>query len=216
MIGERFGSYTVIDKSGEGGMGAVYLAVHPMIEGRVAVKVLLPELTGREDAMARFLAEAKATARLRHPAIVDIIDFGRHQSGYAFIIMEYLAGETLAGLIRRSGRLSPTMSVRIALQIADGIGAAHAEGIVHRDLKPDDRPQSASDVVARLEELSATLPPPAADPVAPASEEPPPQTETIGGGSGGTVILRHELGRTRFQRASPPRSDQADAGNATS
>ena len=79
MIGETLGSYKVLAKIGEGGMGAVYLAEQPLIGRRVAIKVLLPELSANPSALDRFFNEARATARLRHPALVDVFDFGVHQ-----------------------------------------------------------------------------------------------------------------------------------------
>jgi serine/threonine protein kinase len=137
MIGEMIGSYRVLSQIGQGGMGVVYLAEHPLIGRKVAIKVILPEHSHQKDALTRFFNEARATARLRHPALVDTIDFGTHANGSAFIIMEYLEGEDLGARLRRVHRLPAWEAARIGRQIAEGVGVAHAARIVHRDLKPD-------------------------------------------------------------------------------
>jgi eukaryotic-like serine/threonine-protein kinase len=137
MLGETCGSYRLIGKVGEGGMGAVYLAEHPLIGRKAAVKVLLPEYSNRPDAVRRFLNEARATANLTHPGIVGIYDFGVHPNGSAFLVMELLEGETITARVKRYGRLPPAVAVGYVRQIATAMAVAHAVGIVHRDLKPD-------------------------------------------------------------------------------
>jgi eukaryotic-like serine/threonine-protein kinase len=138
MIGETIGSYRVVSQIGEGGMGAIYLAEQPLLGRKVAVKVLLPEHSRSSEALERFFQEARATALLRHPALVDVLDCGTHQpTGQAFIIMEYLEGQTLGRRIQDQGRLGVAEAVDVCRQIALGVGIAHAVGIVHRDLKPD-------------------------------------------------------------------------------
>jgi eukaryotic-like serine/threonine-protein kinase len=138
MIGEAIGSYRVVSQIGEGGMGAIYLAEQPLLGRKVAVKVLLPEHSRSSEGLERFFQEARATALLRHPALVDVLDCGIHQpTGRAFIIMEYLEGQTLGRRIHEQGRLGVAEAVDVCRQIALGVGIAHAVGIVHRDLKPD-------------------------------------------------------------------------------
>jgi serine/threonine-protein kinase len=138
MIGETLGSYRVLSKLGEGGMGTVYLAEHPLIGRRAAVKVLLPQFSNDQEMLARFFNEARATATLRHPALVDVFDFGTHvQTGCAFLIMDYLEGETLMSRLRSRQGIPLANAVDLALQIAGGAAAAHDAGIVHRDLKPE-------------------------------------------------------------------------------
>jgi serine/threonine-protein kinase len=137
MIGETIGSYKVLSQIGRGGMGIVYLAEHPLIGRKVAIKVILPEHSQQGDTLARFFNEARATARLRHPSLVDTIDFGTHRDGSAYIIMEYLEGENLGSRLKRVGKMPVWEAARLTRQVAEGVGVAHAAMIVHRDLKPD-------------------------------------------------------------------------------
>src|SRR5262252_7650978 len=137
MIGEQFGNYKSISLLGEGGMGAVYLAEHPGIGRRVAVKVLHKNYTRDEHLLARFLNEARAANAIRHPNIIEILDSGMRSDGTPYLVMELLEGESLGGRLRRSGRLSLRDSVEFTYQTASALGAAHKKGIVHRDLKPD-------------------------------------------------------------------------------
>jgi serine/threonine protein kinase len=137
MIGEVFGNYRIIAKLGEGGMGAVYLAEHPSIGRKVAVKMIRPAFSNDAETLRRFVREARSTATLRHPALVDVMDYGVHEkTGSAYIIMEYLEGESLDARLEREGRLDPGRAAHIARQIALGMAAAHRAGIIHRDLKP--------------------------------------------------------------------------------
>ncbi|HEY5933261.1 MAG TPA: serine/threonine-protein kinase, partial [Kofleriaceae bacterium] len=129
-------------KLGEGGMGSVYLAEHPSIGKKVALKVLHSEFSTNQEVAARFFNEAKAVNDIGHPNIVDIIDFGIIQAGVnreqlVYFIMEYLSGGTLSTLIRNESPLPPERALGIGLQVADALGASHKCGIVHRDLKPD-------------------------------------------------------------------------------
>src|SRR5262245_7420745 len=118
-------------------MGTVYLAEHATIGRRAAVKVLLPLLSNHRDTVARFFNEARAATAIRHPGIVEIFDFGYLPSGSAYIVMEFLDGESLAARRARLGRLDPVRAVALVRQIAGALAAAHERGIVHRDLKPD-------------------------------------------------------------------------------
>jgi serine/threonine-protein kinase len=137
MIGETFGSYRVTEKLGEGGMGAVYLAEHTLIGRKVAIKVLLPEHSRKQDLVDRFFNEAKTAASLNHPALVDVFDFGVHPSGSAYLVMDFLDGESLGNRLARVAPLPVDQAVDLARQVARGMEAAHSRGIVHRDLKPD-------------------------------------------------------------------------------
>ncbi|MGE0545845.1 MAG: serine/threonine-protein kinase [Kofleriaceae bacterium] len=141
LIGQTIGNYLVTQKLGEGGMGAVYLAEHPSIGKKVALKVLHSEFTTNKDVTERFFNEAKAVNNIGHPNIVDIVDYGVLQSGtrdqLVYFIMEYLHGITLSQLIRAEAPLAPERSLAICLQIADALSASHKCNIVHRDLKPD-------------------------------------------------------------------------------
>src|SRR5260221_14530708 len=137
MLGELIGPYRVVRELGAGGMGVVYLAQHQVIGRLAAIKLLLSEFSAQEDVVARFFNEARMAALLKHPGLVDVYDFGRLPDGRAYLVMEYLEGQTLAALIQRSGRLTVELATGLARQIAGAGGAAHAKGIVHRDLKPD-------------------------------------------------------------------------------
>ena len=137
LIGATLGNYKVTAKLGQGGMGAVYLAEHPVLGRNAAIKVLLPELCQNTELVERFFHEARTTARLRHPTMVDVFDFGALPDGRAFLVMDYLDGESLESVIGREGALPVHRALRIARQIALGTSVAHGEHIVHRDLKPD-------------------------------------------------------------------------------
>jgi serine/threonine-protein kinase len=142
LIGQTIGNYLVTQKLGEGGMGSVYLAEHPSIGKKVALKVLHSEFSTNQEVAARFFNEAKAVNDIGHPNIVDIIDFGIIQAGVnreqlVYFIMEYLSGQTLSTLIRNESPIPPERALGIGLQVADALGASHKCGIVHRDLKPD-------------------------------------------------------------------------------
>ncbi|HET7500142.1 MAG TPA: protein kinase [Kofleriaceae bacterium] len=137
MLGEIIGSYRVVRKIGEGGMGAVYLAEHMLLGRPAALKVLLREMSHREDLVTRFFNEARAATSVKHPGIVEIYDFGYHTNGSAYIVMEFLEGESLSSRLRRAGVLSEARAVALCRQVGGALAAAHAKGIVHRDLKPD-------------------------------------------------------------------------------
>ena len=136
MIGQTVGNYTVVSKLGEGGMGVVYIAEHPLIGKRVALKVLRAELAASADTATRFFNEAKAVNAIGNAHIVDIFDFGRTASGEYYFTMELLEGEPLAQRLTR-GVPTLAMALDITLQVADALAASHAAGVVHRDLKPD-------------------------------------------------------------------------------
>jgi eukaryotic-like serine/threonine-protein kinase len=137
MIGQIFGNYRVTELIGEGGMGVVYLAEHPGIGRRAAIKILRPGLTDNAEMTKRFFNEARAANAIRHPGIVEVYDCGTLASGTSYIVMELLEGENLAARLRTIGRLQAPDARRIAAQTASALAAAHAAGIVHRDLKPD-------------------------------------------------------------------------------
>jgi serine/threonine-protein kinase len=129
--------YKVLRTIGEGGMGRVYLAEHVRMGRLSAVKVMSPALTPTPDAIQRFNREAANASRINQPNVAAIYDFGETEDGTLYLAMEYVEGETLAAVLRRSGPFSPTRAAEITGQIADGLTAAHHLGIVHRDLKPD-------------------------------------------------------------------------------
>src|SRR2546421_635206 len=133
------GKYEVVAPLGEGGMGAVYLARRVLIGDEVAVKVLHAKFTGDQTLVERFRREARAAAQLHHPNVVTIHDYGeaRGREGFAYIVMEFVRGESLRELLRREAKLGASRAVALMRGACAGVGAAHRRGIVHRDLKPD-------------------------------------------------------------------------------
>ena len=134
--GDPIGDYMVKRVIGRGAMGTVYAAVHPVIERRVAIKVLRRDLSERTDTVMRFVQEARAVNRVRHPGIVDVFGYGMTDDGACFLVMELLDGETLGDQLAR-GRLSIAQACSVLIEISNALEAAHAAGVVHRDLKPD-------------------------------------------------------------------------------
>jgi eukaryotic-like serine/threonine-protein kinase len=137
LIGASLGNYRVTSKLGQGGMGAVYKAEHPVLGRPAAIKVLLAELSQRKDLIQRFFHEARTTAQLRHPTMVDVYDYGTTADGRAYLVMDFLDGESLETRVRTRNTLPWQTALQITRQIALGVSVAHAEQIVHRDLKPD-------------------------------------------------------------------------------
>ena len=133
--GSRLGAYQIRAHIGAGGMGEVYRAHDGKLDRDVAIKILPPALAADPSALARFEREAKAVAALSHPHILAIHDFGR-ESATVYAVMELLEGQTLREHLA-DGALPVRKAIDIALQIAQGLAAAHEKGIIHRDLKPD-------------------------------------------------------------------------------
>jgi serine/threonine-protein kinase len=130
------GKYELIRCLGEGGMGSVWVARNLALDAQVAVKLIRASVDS-PLAAERLLTEARAAAKLKHPAIVRVFDFGRTERDDPFIVMELLAGENLGSLIGRERRLPAIYAVQLLLPIIDALHVAHANGVVHRDLKPD-------------------------------------------------------------------------------
>ena len=130
------GPYQIIGTIGEGGMGVVYRAKDTRLGRDVAVKVLTQVAFSDRERLLRFEQEARATGMLNHPNLLTVYDVGRDTDGNPFLVTELLEGETLRSRLDR-GPLSPRKAVDAALQMAQGLAAAHEKGIVHRDLKPD-------------------------------------------------------------------------------
>jgi serine/threonine-protein kinase len=118
-------------------MGAVYLAEHPLIGKKVALKVIHRDLSQNREVVTRFFNEARAVNQIGNEHIVDISDFGQTPEGEYFFIMELLSGRVLGDVLEQERMLSPQRAIHVAAQIADALGASHAVGIIHRDLKPD-------------------------------------------------------------------------------
>ncbi len=129
------GPYRVLELLGHGGMGIVLRGRDEVLDRVVALKVLSPALAHGRDRI-RFVREARAAAQVRHDHVVEVHAVANPADGLPYIVMEYLAGPTLAQAIRRAGRLGPREAASAAMQVAEGLAAAHAAGLVHRDIKP--------------------------------------------------------------------------------
>jgi serine/threonine protein kinase len=136
-IGQTVGNYRVLEKIAEGGRGNVYLAEHPVIGRKAALKVIHPQHARNVDIVTRFVNEASALSRIRHEHIVEVTDFGRTPEGDFYFIMEYLEGRSLADAIVAEAPFAPARALELAAQIADALVASHAQGVIHRDLKPE-------------------------------------------------------------------------------
>ena len=130
--------YRLERRLGVGGMATVQLAFDTRLERYVAVKLLAEHLAEDSSFIARFRREALAAARLVHPNVVQVFDFGSDPSGRQFIVMEYVEGHSCAELLRDTGRLAPEEAVEVAAQACRGLHYAHRYGVVHRDVKPGD------------------------------------------------------------------------------
>jgi serine/threonine-protein kinase len=131
------GRYQIVGLLGQGGMGVVYEARHTLVGRRFAIKFLRPEHARDLEMLARFQREARAAGALESENIAAVTDFGLDEAGTPYLVMERLAGDDLARLLERNGRLAATRAAGIALQACRGLAVAHAAGIVHRDLKPE-------------------------------------------------------------------------------
>jgi len=134
LVGQTLSHYRIIEKIGVGGMGEVYRAHDQRLERDVALKILHPGVLSDEPARKRFRKEALALSKLNHPNIATVHDFDVHEGLY-FLIMEYVAGENLSERLH-GGSLAETELLRLGIQLAEGLAAAHEQGIIHRDLKP--------------------------------------------------------------------------------
>jgi serine/threonine protein kinase len=129
------GKYRVLSRLGSGGMGAVYLGFDPLLQRKVALKVMLPRFAASASARERFLREARAVANVRSDHVVTIHDIGE-EAGNPFFAMEFLQGRSLDDWLRSEGRPDIAQALRVVREVATGLAAAHAQGLVHRDIKP--------------------------------------------------------------------------------
>ena len=135
MIGRVVGNYKILEKLGEGGMGAVFKGIDVMVEREVAIKVLRPEIARQPDIVERFRSEAVTLARLNHPGIATLFSFFR-QGDEFLMVMEFVPGRTLEGLLREFGPMPVEQVAPVFAKILAGIEHAHELGILHRDIKP--------------------------------------------------------------------------------
>ena len=197
LIGRTLGHYRIVEKIGEGGMGEVYRAHDERLDRDVAVKVLHASVAKDADRLARFEREAKAVAKLNHPNILAIHDFGTSE-GVTYAVTELLDGQNLRQSIPPSG-LSWRKTVEMAAAIADGLAAAHGKGIVHRDLKPENAFVTPD---GRIKVLDFGL----AQIKEPVDEEAETATLTPAGTVAGTV-----MGTMGYMSPEQLRGEQADA-----
>ncbi|HEY2734145.1 MAG TPA: serine/threonine-protein kinase, partial [Polyangiales bacterium] len=160
------GKYRLQSLIGEGGMGSVWRACNLALDMPVALKVLRPEVRGT-DGVTRLLREARLEARLQHPGIVRVFDYGETADRCPYVVMELLQGSNLADLAARHGGFTPKTAVSLLMPVLDALRAAHRAGIVHRDLKPENifiahagshwQPKLLDFGIARLHEASARV-----------------------------------------------------------
>src|SRR5258705_628057 len=134
LVPQQISHYRIIERIGAGGMGEVFLAQDILLDRKVAIKMLPAESIGNELAKKRLFREAKAAAALDHPNICPIYEVGE-DGDCAFIVMQYIEGRTLSGIIKNHP-LSPLDVVDIGMQSAAALAEAHSHGVIHRDIKP--------------------------------------------------------------------------------
>ncbi len=135
LLGQNVGGYIVEEMLGEGGMGLVYRARHPLLNRHFAIKVLRPEIAADSASSGNFVREAQTLSTLKHPSITDIVGFGPLDDGRHYMVMEFLEGRTVEAELQ-SGRIFPERALKIADEILDALSAAHSVDVIHRDLKP--------------------------------------------------------------------------------
>jgi serine/threonine-protein kinase len=136
LLGRQVGEYVIRRRVGQGGMGVVFEAWHPVIERRVAIKLLLPDLAAGEGAVGSLVAEARAANAVPHRSIVDVFGFGELEGYGHYLVMEYLDGEPLSEVIQTRAPLPVEEVLRVMDEVLSALGAAHLAGVIHRDLKP--------------------------------------------------------------------------------
>jgi serine/threonine-protein kinase len=136
-LGEKFLKYSIREIVGKGGHAWVYSGRDDFFDRDVAIKLLHRPGGVTADMLRRGRAEAQLLSRLRHPNVVEVVDAGITDAGQLYIVMELLRGKTLREILRERHRLAPAETLRLFLQIADGVEAAHKLGAIHRDLKPE-------------------------------------------------------------------------------
>ena len=136
LVGQNVGGYLVVEPLGEGGMGLVYRARHPLLNRSFAIKVLRPEIATDAVSSSNFVREAQTLSSLKHPSIIDIVGFGLLGDGRHYMVMEFLLGRTLEQELADHGRLDAERALKLSDEILDALSAAHSVEVIHRDMKP--------------------------------------------------------------------------------
>ena len=130
------GKYLILRRIGQGGLAAVFAALHQQLEQRVALKMLMPQWANNEDVVSRFVREGRAATRVRSEHVVRVLDVDATPEGAPYLVLEYLEGTDLEELLAREGPQPVSRAVDWMLQACEALACAHAEGVIHRDLKP--------------------------------------------------------------------------------
>lgn len=152
VAGTEVGEYVIEQRIGQGGMGVVYAARHPLIGKRAAIKVLNAKYSADQDSVARFILEAKAVNQIGHANIIDVFSFGTLADGRSYFVMELLRGETLHSRLERAPMLV-SEAIPLIVALARALEAAHGAGVIHRDLKPENVFLVSEDDVVRVKLL---------------------------------------------------------------
>ncbi len=137
LVGHHIGRYRILEKIGSGGMSVVYKGLDTALDREVAVKVLHPHLAGKEDSRRRLEREAQAVAKLQHPNILEVFDFVSGDSETAYIVTEFIRGQTLKHYAEKRAFYPPELAAMVIHEVAAALSHAHDLGIIHRDLKPE-------------------------------------------------------------------------------
>jgi serine/threonine protein kinase len=135
MVGKQIGSYRIVEKIGQGGMGTVYKGIHTKLEQEVAIKVLSSQFSQDLYMRERFFKEAKIQAKFSHPNVVNILNY-LEDGENIFLVMEYVNGETIENWLKRDGKLPIEKAITTSLSVLEALDFMHSKGIVHRDIKP--------------------------------------------------------------------------------
>ena len=136
LLGEKLDRYHVRERLGVGAMGVVYRAQHEILDRRYALKVLFGDFGADAQVLERSRREVVALSRIRHPNVVNVVDFGRSPTGLTFIVLEFLEGQLLTRIIEQESPMPPRRAALLLRQAAAGLAAVHAQNLIHRDVKP--------------------------------------------------------------------------------
>lgn len=137
LVGRHIGRYRILEQLGQGGMSVVYKGLDTTLDREVAVKVLHPHLAGRLESRKRLEREAKAVARLHHPNILEVFDYSAESGNEAFLVTEFIRGQTLRDFINEEALQPPEVAAMVMHELSSALAHAHDAGILHRDLKPE-------------------------------------------------------------------------------